>query len=178
MKTRRKALLAIGVAIGGYLLWSELRMSKVKVGDQAPAFTAADQNGKTISLADYLGKQAVVLYFYPKDETPGCTTQACAFRDAYEDFVQAGAVVIGVSGDTVDSHQRFAAGRELPFVLLSDADGSLRKAFDVPKTLGLFPGRVTYVIDHEGIVRFIFNSQFNAGRHVPEALKVVRELAK
>jgi thioredoxin-dependent peroxiredoxin len=152
-------------------------MSKIRVGDRAPPFTSIAHTGAPLSLADYLGKQAVVLYFYPRDNTPTCTTEACSFRDAYEDFVEAGAVVIGVSGDSLESHRRFAAGRHLPFLLISDADGALREAFGVPKTFGLFPGRVTFVIDRDGIVRHIFDSQFHAAQHVAEALQTVRDLA-
>src|SRR5215207_8950898 len=118
-------------------------MSTVQVGDRAPAITGTTQTGETIALADYLGKQAVVLYFYPMDNTAVCTAQACAFRDAYEDFVAAGAVVIGVSSDSQASHQQFAEGKKLPFLLISDEDGSRRKAFGVPQTLGILPGRVT-----------------------------------
>ncbi len=170
---------AVGAIVGlvfGYFIWSYFDMSGIQPGDRAPPFTGTTQTGQQVSLSDYLGKQAVVLYFYPKDNTSVCTTQACAFRDAYEDFVQAGAVVIGVSSDSADSHRGFAEKRQLPFLLISDADGSLRKAFSVPRTLGLFPGRVTYVIDRQGIVRLVFNSQLNAGRHVTEALDMVRQL--
>jgi peroxiredoxin Q/BCP len=164
------AVLATNTIVGHF-------MSKIQVGDRAPAVTAVADNGQTVSLADYLHRQVVVLYFYPKDGTTGCTAQACGFRDAYQDFVETGAVVIGVSGDTVESHQGFIRSQKLPFLLLSDADGAIRQAFGVPKTLGIVPGRVTYVIDREGIVRHVFNSQFFAGRHVTEALKIVRELA-
>ena len=153
-------------------------MASVQVGDHAPDFTLTSQSGQPVSLADYRGKSAVVLFFYPKDGTPVCTKEACSFRDAYEDFVQAGAVVIGVSADSWENHRAFASGHRLPFILLSDADGALRKAFGVPKTLGIMPGRVTYVIDKEGIVQHVFNSQFAADRHVAEALAVVRQLAK
>ena len=152
-------------------------MASVAVGDRAPDFALPSQTGAQVSLAEYRGKQAVVLFFYPKDGTAVCTKEACSFRDAYEDFVQAGAVVMGVSSDAVESHQAFASGHRLPFVLLADAAGSLRKAFGVPKTLGLLPGRVTYVIDKEGIVRRVFSSQLSADRHVAEALTVVRQLA-
>jgi peroxiredoxin Q/BCP len=152
-------------------------MSTIQVGDPAPAITGTTQIGEQISLADYLGKQAVVLYFYPMDNTAVCTAQACAFRDAYEDFVAAGAVVIGVSSDSQASHQQFAEGKKLPFLLISDEDGSRRKAFGVPRTLGILPGRVTYVIDQQGIVRLVFNSQLFAGKHVKEALAMVRQLA-
>lgn len=153
-------------------------MASIMVGDRAPEFAVQSNTGQEVSLADYRGKNAVVLYFYPKDGTTICTKEACSFRDAYEDFVQVGAVVIGVSSDSAESHQSFAASHRLPFVLLTDADGSLRKAFGVSKTLGIMPGRVTYVIDKDGVVRHIFSSQFAAERHVAEALKIVRELAE
>ncbi len=152
-------------------------MTRIDVGDPAPDLTLATHAGDDVSLADYRGKQAVVLFFYPKDGTPVCTKEACSFRDAYEDFVEAGAAVIGVSGDSASRHQAFAASHRLPFLLISDADGRVRRAFGVPKSMGLFPGRVTYVIDREGIVRHVFNSQFAAERHVSEALEVVRKLS-
>jgi thioredoxin-dependent peroxiredoxin len=152
-------------------------MRPIQIGDRAPALTAQAHNGQQVSLADFQGKSVVVLYFYPKDDTPVCTKEACAFRDAYEDFVRAGAVVIGVSSDSADRHQAFASGHQLPFLLLPDEDGTLRKAFGVPKSLGIFPGRVTYVIDREGVVRHVFNSQFSADRHVAEALQIVTKLA-
>jgi peroxiredoxin Q/BCP len=158
--------------------WKDWNMASIQVGDCAPDFTAQSQTGQTVSLTDYRVTSAVVLFFYPKDGTAVCTKEACGFRDAYEEFVQAGAVVIGVSSDSTESHQAFASGHRLPFVLLSDAEGSLRKAFGVHKTLGIMPGRVTYVIDKEGIVRHMFSSQFAADRHVSEALTVVRQLAQ
>jgi peroxiredoxin Q/BCP len=151
-------------------------MPTLKIGDRAPDFSLPSQDGKMVSLADYRGKNTVVLFFYPKDESPICTKEACSFRDAYEDFVKAGAAVIGVSSDSAESHERFAEHHRLPFILLADADGSLRKAFGVPKTMGILPGRVTYVIDKEGVVRLIFNSQLSAADHVAEALKMVEQL--
>ena len=151
-------------------------MSSIRVGDRAPAFSGVTQTGETVALDDLLDKQAIVLFFYPKDNTAICTREACAFRDAYEDFTAAGATVIGISSDSADDHRQFAGSHKLPYLLISDTDGALRKAFGVPKTLGLLPGRVTYVIDRAGIVRHIFNSQFAADRHVQEALKIVREL--
>lgn len=153
-------------------------MKPTQTGDRAPTFTAQAHTGQQVALADFQGKHVVVLYFYPKDDSPVCTKEACAFRDAYEDFVQAGAVVIGVSSDSPERHQAFARGQRLPFLLLADESGSLRKAFGVPKTLGLLPGRVTYVIDKAGLVRHVFNSQFSADRHVAEALEIVRKLAQ
>ena len=153
-------------------------MTSPRPGDHAPDFTVLAHTGQQVSLADFHGKTAVVLYFYPRDGTPVCTKEACAFRDAYEDFAKAGAVVIGVSGDSLDRHRDFASGQRLPFLLASDEDGSLRKSFGVPRTLGILPGRVTYVIDKEGIVRHVFNSLFSADRHVAEALEIVRGLTQ
>lgn len=153
-------------------------MAALQVGDRAPDFTANSQAGQPVALSEFLGSKTVVLFFYPKDGTAVCTKEACSFRDAYEDFVQAGAVVIGVSSDSAESHQAFSSSHRLPFVLLADTDGSVRKAFGVLKTVGIMPGRVTYVIDKEGIVRHVFSSQFAADRHVAEALAVVRQLAK
>jgi thioredoxin-dependent peroxiredoxin len=153
-------------------------MSSIQVGDRAPDFTAQSQDGRTVSLAEFRGSKAVVLFFYPRDGTAICTKEACSFRDAYEAFVDAGAVVLGVSADSAESHQAFASNHRLPFALLADEDGSLRRAFGVPKTMGMLPGRVTYVIDKEGVVRHVFNSQFAADRHVSEALAVIRRLAE
>lgn len=152
-------------------------MSRVQAGDPAPDVELALYTGQTVSLKEYRGEHPVVLYFYPMDGTPVCTKQACAFRDAYEQFAEAGAVVIGVSGDSPQSHRSFADRHRLPFLLATDKDRALRRAFGVPKTLGMLPGRVTYVIDREGIVRHVFRSALGADRHVTEALEVVRNLA-
>lgn len=148
----------------------------VKVGDQAPDFTLSSQKGRQVSLHDFKGKSAVVLYFYPKDNTPGCTSEACSFRDSYEVFREAGAEVIGVSSDSEESHKRFASQNRLPFILLSDKDGTVRKLYGVPSTFGLLPGRVTYVIDKEGIVRHIFSAQFTPEKHISEALRTLQTL--
>ncbi len=151
-------------------------MSAIQIGDSAPDITAVDQNGQSLQLSHYRGRQAVVIFFYPADDSPVCTKEACSFRDAYEEFVDAGAAVIGISGDDLDSHQQFASKHRLPFHLLADADGTIRQSFGVPKSLGLFPGRVTYVLDIAGVVRHIFNSQFSADRHVREALTMIQQL--
>jgi thioredoxin-dependent peroxiredoxin len=148
----------------------------VDVGQSAPDFDLADAHGKHVRLADFRSKRAVVLYFYPKDDTPGCTKEACSFRDSYEAFKEVGAEVIGVSSDSEASHGKFATKYKLPFTLLADAGGAVRKQYGVPATLGLLPGRVTFVIDREGIVRHVFNSQLQATRHVDEALKILKRL--
>jgi peroxiredoxin Q/BCP len=145
-------------------------VARFEVGDNAPDFSATTYDGNKIRLVDFLGKRALVLFFYPKDGTPICTQEVCAFRDSYEKFIDAGAEVIGVSSDTKESHHAFARQHKLSFPLISDVDGSLRKAFAVPKAMGLFPGRVTYVIDQAGIIRQIFSAQFASDEHVREAL--------
>ena len=148
-------------------------MTKIQVGDRAPDFSGSTQDGSTIHLSDFLAKRSVVLFFYPRDGTPICTKEVCSFRDSYQQFVDAGAKVIGVSSDAKETHQEFAHQHDLPFHLISDAEGSLRKAFGVPRTLGVLPGRVTYVIDKEGIVRLIFSAQFASEEHVRQALRAV-----
>jgi thioredoxin-dependent peroxiredoxin len=151
-------------------------MGGIKVGDKLPLFGAKDQNGNDFYIASVLHKKVLVIYFYPKDDTPGCTKQACFFRDQFEEFNDMGAEVIGISSDSVKSHKKFAADYRLPFTLLSDEDKSLRKLFGVPTNLlGLLPGRVTYVVDKEGIVRLVFDSM-NAESHFPKVVEAVKEL--
>jgi thioredoxin-dependent peroxiredoxin len=150
--------------------------SSVSVGDKAPDFTLPSQSGEPVRLQDRLGERVVVLYFYPKDNTPGCTAEACAFRDSHEVFTDAGAEVIGVSSDSADKHTAFADKYQLPFTLLADRGGKVRKLYGVPTVLGLIPGRVTYVIDRAGVVRQIFNSMNNISGHVNDALDMVRQL--
>ena len=149
----------------------------IKVGDKAPNFTLKSQSGDTVSLGDFLGKKAVVVYFYPKDDTPGCTAESCAFRDSHQVFADAGAEDIGISGDSVDSHQAFASKHSLPFTLLSDEGDKVRKLYGVPPVLWLLPGRVTYVIDKDGTVRHIFDSMMEFDKHVSEAMTVVEGLS-
>jgi peroxiredoxin Q/BCP len=151
-------------------------MKSIQVGDPAPDFTLTAHDGRRVSLADFKGRQPLVVFFYPADNTPICTKEACSFRDAYEEFVQAGAAVIGVSGDSDVSHRSFAERQRLPYQLVADVDGSLRHAFGVPKTFGLLPGRVTYVIDRDGVVRQVFHSQFSGRKHVEEALRTLRDI--
>lgn len=148
----------------------------IKVGDRPPNFTLPDAQGNNVSLSDFIGNKSVVVYFYPKDDTPGCTKESCAFRDSYEVFKEIGAEVIGISADSTDSHQKFASKYQLPFILLSDSNNKVRNLFGVPPTLFILPGRVTYVIDKEGIVKHIFDSQLDFNAHVEEALKTLKSL--
>jgi peroxiredoxin Q/BCP len=148
------------------------------VGDSAPNFTLPSSGGQSVTLADLTAKSAVVVFFYPKDDTPGCTVEACGFRDRYDAFTEAGAVVVGISADSVESHDRFASKHRLPMTLLSDADGAVRALYGVKATLGVFPGRATFVIDQERRVAHVFVSQLRAEKHVAEALGVVQRLAR
>jgi thioredoxin-dependent peroxiredoxin len=149
----------------------------VSVGSKVPDFTLPSQWGEMVNLRDFLGSKPVVLFFYPKDDTPGCTKQACAFRDDYEKFGKLDAEVIGISSDSVESHKRFASKHDLPFTLLSDEKGKVRRLYGVPSTFGLFPGRVTYMIDEEGVVRHVFSPQLSVERHVEEALKALESIS-
>jgi thioredoxin-dependent peroxiredoxin len=150
----------------------------VKVGDKAPDFTLPSQMGDDLTLSEFLGKKNIVLYFYPKDETLGCTREACTFRDSYEELTNLGAEVLGVSGQSVASHKSFATHYGLPFILLSDVGNKVRELYGVPSSMGLIPGRVTYIIDKKGVVRHIFNSQTQTERHVEEAKTTLKELEK
>jgi peroxiredoxin Q/BCP len=153
-------------------------MPRVKVGERAPDFTLQDQDGQNVSLSDFKGAKNVVLFFYPKDFSPGCTTQACSFRDSYEDFTDRGAVVIGVSSDGVESHKKFLDAYLLPFTLLSDPKGEVRSLYGATKAFGLLPGRYTFIIDRTGVVRHVFTSETNMKRHIDESLKALREIAE
>jgi peroxiredoxin Q/BCP len=152
-------------------------MSEIKVGSTIPSFSLPDQNGNVFNIDSVLGKKNLVIYFYPKDDSPGCTKQACTFRDQFEVFTDADAMVIGISGQSIKSHKEFADKYNLPFTLLSDEGNEVRKQFGVPANfLGLIPGRVTYIADKTGRVIYIFNSQTQATQHVDEALRVLKSL--
>jgi peroxiredoxin Q/BCP len=149
---------------------------KITKGSKIPAFRLKDQDGNWLDINDLIEEKNLVIYFYPKDDTPGCTKEACSFRDQFEDFKDVGAEVTGISADSVESHRQFADKHRLKFRLLSDTDNQVRKAFGVPAGfLGLLPGRVTYIVDKTGTVQHIINSQLDATKHVTEALKILKE---
>lgn len=156
-------------------------MTELHVGDVAPAFTSADHEGNTVSLNDLKG-QVVVLYFYPKDDTPGCTTEACAFRDLNSVFADSGAVIYGVSRDSVQSHQKFRTKYELNFPLLADENSDICNAYGVIKEKSMFGKtslgieRTTFVIDKEGNIAAIY-PKVKVDGHADEVLKKVRALA-
>jgi thioredoxin-dependent peroxiredoxin len=145
------------------------------VGDQIPNFSTKDSDGNEFKSSSIIGIKPTVIYFYPKDDTPGCTAQACSFRDQYEDFKELGAEVIGISGDSVRSHVKFVEKYNLPFILLSDSDNALRKLFGVkPDFFGLIPGRVTYIVDKNGVIQLVFDS-LSAKKHIPTALSFIKK---
>jgi len=152
------------------------QMNEIKVGDALPEFTLLDQNNESVNIKDKIGKP-LVIYFYPKDDTPGCTREACKFRDDFEDFADLGAEIYGISADSPASHKRFAEKYRLSFTLLSDRNRAVEKLFGLKRNLfGLLPERVTFVVDRDGIVRHVFKSQFKAEKHVQEALNTLRNL--
>jgi peroxiredoxin Q/BCP len=153
------------------------KMATVSVGSVIPEFSLNDQFGNSFNIKSVLGKKNLVIYFYPKDDSPGCTKQACSFRDQFEVFADADALIIGISSQSVQSHKEFAEKYRLNYTLLSDEGGRVRKLFGVPTNfLGLIPGRVTYVVNKEGKAVYLFNSQINAEQHVSEALKILKEI--
>lgn len=148
----------------------------LQVGDNIPHFTALDTNGNLFESQTVIGKKPLVIYFYPKDNTRVCTEQACSFRDQYQDFTALGAEVIGVSSDSVKAHQKFTNQYQLPFILLSDANKKLRNLFGVPNDLlGLIPGRVTYVVNREGVIQLVFNSMLGK-IHIQKALEMLKSM--
>jgi len=149
---------------------------ELKIGDKALVFKISNQNGELIDTGEFIGIIPLVIYFYPKNFTPGCTAQACSFRDQYQDFVDAGAKVFGISSDSVKSHQRFKKKHNLPFDTLSDKNNNVRRKYGVKSNLlGLLPGRETFVIDAKGTIQMRFNSMA-AGKHIPKALDIVKGL--
>jgi peroxiredoxin Q/BCP len=174
----KKIIIVISAIIGIVLLLllnKKEEMKIIEIGDKVPNFILKDQNGNSFNIENEIGKR-MVIYFYPKDDTPGCTKEACKFRDDFESFNDLGASVIGISADSVTSHKKFEEKYNLPFTLLADVDNKVRALFGVPKSMIFLPGRVTYVIDKKGIVRYIFNSQFGAEKHIENALNKLKEL--
>ncbi len=142
-----------------------------------PDIELKDENGDLVSLHDHISKDNLVVYFYPKDDTPGCTAEACSFRDSFEEFKDHGAVVYGVSADSPASHKKFKERHRLNFSLLSDPKREAEKAFKVPRNLfGLLPGRVTFVFNKEGILVHSFESALNATKHIKESLKALKNI--
>jgi len=161
-----------------YILFNQndKEMNKIEVGSHIPEFILKDQNGHDFDISKLIGKKNMVIYFYPKDDTPGCTKEACSFQDMYEDFKEIDAEVIGISGQSVESHKEFANKYNLTFTLLADIGNKIRKQFGVPTSFfGLLPGRVTYIVDKNGQVIYTFNSQMNAEKHVSEAMRILKE---
>lgn len=152
-------------------------MPKPAIGSKAPNFELRDQNGDLVALQPLLNAQNIVLYFYPKNETPGCIKEACGFRDEYESFLEAGAQVVGISADSVGSHKRFASNRKLPFILLSDPSLNVHRIYGAePNFFGMLRARITFVIDQNGIIRHIFDSKLNFLGHVKSSLAVLQSL--
>lgn len=146
----------------------------LKIGDKVPAFELSDQHGKLFKSETVIGKKPAVVYFYPKDETPGCTAEACSFRDSYEEFQALGAEVIGISSDSIGSHKRFAQRHRLPFILLADSKRKVQRLFKLPKLLfGLYTKRITFVINAQGIVSYVHDSLL-ATSHIRKALKAIQ----
>lgn len=148
-------------------------MNAIQIGDLVPSFILKDQNGNDFDISALLGRKKLVIFFYPQDGSLNCTREACYFRDLSDVFDEVDAVLIGISGQSVESHKEFAEKNRLKYTLLSDPGNIVRKLFGVPGIVfGLIPGRVTYVADRSGKVVYIFNSQTETQRHADEALKI------
>ncbi len=157
-----------------FSVFSSSAQSSLAVGDKVPSFSLQDQLGNSFDIDNFAGKTAMVIYFYPKDDTPGCTKEACSFRDSYEQFTDKNIKVIGISGDDVESHRNFAEKYNLPFTLLADTSNEVRNLFGVKaNVLGLIPGRVTYVVDKKGEIIFMYDSQLKAAKHIEESIKAI-----
>ncbi len=152
------------------------QLTMLKVGDRAPEWKLPATSGGDLSLSELLKNKAVVLYFYPKDGTPGCTKEACSFRDNFKSIQDLNAEVVGISADSIDSHNKFRSSNSLPFILVTDSTGDVRRAYGVPTMLGKWPARVTFIIDRQGIVRHVFNSLMCEEMHVTEAIKTLKSI--
>jgi peroxiredoxin Q/BCP len=151
----------------------------IQVGDKIPSFTLLNQNNQEVDINSFVGTKNIVIYFYPKDNTPGCTKEACSFRDAMQNLNNLDCEIIGISADSVSSHKAFATQYNLKFNLLSDTNNQIRKLFGVPRNLfGIIPGRVSYICDKEGIVLHIVNSQINPDKHIQETIETLEAITK
>lgn len=170
---KNKFFIITGLALLTVILTGSMNLNeKVKIGDKVPLFSLLDQNGALFYVKDHIGKNSMVIYFYPKDDTPGCTKEACKFRDNYSEFENLKVKIIGISADDVESHKNFAKKYKLPFTLLADTDNKVRALFGVKNNVfGLIPGRTTYVINENGVVVHMYENMFKAENHVDEALK-------
>ena len=179
---KKKTIYIVVILVTVLALFAVFRSSAqtaVKVGDTVPSFVLNDQFGEAFDMDSHIGKTAMVIYFYPKDDTPGCTKEACKFRDSYQEFTDKDIKVIGISSDDVESHKNFAEKYDLPFTLLADIDNEVRNQFGVKgNVLGLIPGRVTYVIDKSGKVVFMYESQLKAERHIEESINAINKTLK
>jgi len=157
-------------------VFGQKQQSDIKVGSKVPVFSLPDQTGKNFYIKDYIGKKNLVIYFYPKDDTPGCTKEACSFRDQFQDFADNDAMVIGISAQNPESHRKFIEKYKLNFTLLCDLDGKVKSMFGAKNSLGgLLPARITYVVNKQGKIIYIFNSQTEPTKHVDEALRILKE---
>lgn len=177
IRFRNFYLFYLGIYVILFIVYFNIDTMKVVEGSQVPSFELKDQYGELFSSDSVVGKKNLVIYFYPKDNTPGCTKEACSFRDQFAVFADADAMIIGISAQSVESHLAFAEKHRLNYTLLSDTDNKVRKLFGVPGNLfGLIPGRVTYIVDKNGKVVYIFNSQMDAEKHVDEALRILQTM--
>jgi len=170
-------LLVSVIGLFAFKITNTKEVETLQKGDKLPVFELKDQHNELFKVADYIGEKNLVIYFYPKDDTPGCTKEACKFRDEFEVFTDLDAMVIGISGDSPESHTKFIEKYNLPFTLLSDQNDAVRQLFGVKgKFMNMIPGRVSFVIDKQGVIQYVFDSMGNAEQHVSEAKKVLEEL--
>jgi peroxiredoxin Q/BCP len=176
-----KKIIGIGlvavIGLIGFMSMGQKELVTLKKGDTLPSFELPQQDSQLFQVSDFIGKKNLVIYFYPKDDTPGCTKEACKFRDEFEEFTDLDAMVIGISSDSPESHTQFKAKHNLPFTLLSDEDNKVRELFGVKGNfMGIIPGRVTFIVDKTGIVQHVFDSMSQAEKHVEEAKTILLNL--
>jgi peroxiredoxin Q/BCP len=184
MRRTNKTLLILCIVLGLPLALScdaqnanRTNAMKIEKGSKLPSFALPDQHGNMLDINTLIGTKNLVIYFYPKDDSPGCTREACYFQDQFEVFNSEDALIIGISGQSVESHRKFTEKYHLSFTLLSDKDNKVRKMFGVPTDFfGVLPGRVTYIADKTGTVVYVFDSQSQATKHVDEALRILKSL--